>query len=90
MLLEKKEIRTIVMGIPSRSSFLSGKDGGGGGRGGEKMFGRTVTGVLRNLDNPTRNPMKNDGRREEEEEEEKYRSFHSFFDVVENGIVMQP
>lgn len=35
------------------------------------MFGRMVTGVLRNLDNPTRNPMKNDGRREEEEEEEK-------------------
>lgn len=32
------------------------------------MFGRMVTGVLRNLDNPTRNPMKNDGRREEEEE----------------------
>lgn len=89
MLLEKKEIRTIVMGIPSRSSFLSGKDGGGGGGRGEKMFGRMVTGVLRNLDNPTRNPMKNDGRREEEEEE-KYRSFHSFFDVVENGIVMQP
>lgn len=35
------------------------------------MFGRMVTGVLRNLDNSTRNPMKNDGRREEEEEEEK-------------------
>ena len=53
-----------------------------GERRGEKMFGRMVTGVLRNLDNPTRNPMKNDGRREEEEEEKEEETMEECKSIV--------